>query len=140
MTKTTPRRHVHSLYLALFGALVAASAACSSSSDVGAPMTTSEAGAGTGAGNIGDPCPNGSGDCGQGLECAGEDPGGGQCEKPCRPSMDSDCGDTTKYVCNFEGHCYVRCNTTADCKRASQGYVCRADEPARPPIMFCDVP
>jgi hypothetical protein len=112
-------------------AILATTAACGSDS-------TPAAASGTAL--IGDACPNGTSDCGPGLECAGEDPGGGQCEKPCRPSMDADCGDTSKYVCNFEGHCYVRCTATTDCKRASQGYVCRADSPPRPPVMFCDVP
>ena len=111
-------------------------AACSSSS------TPNDAGSDAAVvlGNIGDPCPNGSADCQTGLQCAGEDPGGGQCFKPCTPEVDSDCGDTTKYACSFEGHCYVRCTQTSDCKRASQGYACVDDTPARPPVKFCDVP
>ncbi len=99
-----------------------------------------DAGGGTGTHVIGEACPNGSSDCAQGLKCAGEDPGGGQCFKQCAPSTDTDCGDTTKYVCSSEGHCYVRCTQTSDCARASQGYVCKNDTPARPPIKFCDVP
>ena len=89
---------------------------------------------------IGETCPNGTSDCAPGLQCAGEDPGGGQCFKQCAPSTDTDCGDTTKYACSAEGHCYVRCAQTSDCARASQGYVCKNDTPARPPIKFCDVP
>ena len=83
-------------------------AACSSSS------TPNDAGSDVAVvlGNIGDPCPNGSADCQAGLQCAGEDPGGGQCFKPCTPEVDTDCGDTTKYACSFEGHCYVRCTQT----------------------------
>ena len=113
--------------------------ACSSSST----KATADAGGdggGSGVGLIGDPCPNGTGDCSSGLKCAGEDPGGGQCFKECKPSTDSDCGDATKYVCSSEGHCYLRCTQTTDCKRASQGYVCKDDQPARPPVKFCDVP
>jgi hypothetical protein len=113
-------------------------AACSSSS-----TSTSAVDAGGDAGGtaaIGDPCPNGTGDCQSGLNCAGEDPGGGQCFKQCRPSTDADCGDVTKYACSSEGHCYVRCTQTSDCKRAAQGYVCKDDTPARAPIKFCDVP
>ena len=128
MTRSVFRRFAQTAALAI----LATSAACGGDGS----STTS----GTGANLIGDPCPNGTSDCAAGLECAGEDPGGGQCEKPCRPSMDADCGDTSKYVCNFEGHCYVRCTMTSDCKRAAQGYVCRDDVPARPPVMFCDVP
>ena len=89
---------------------------------------------------IGDPCPAGNTDCASGFKCAGEDPGGGQCFKECKPSTDGDCGDTTKYACSFEGHCYVRCKTTDDCPRASQGYVCKDDTPARTGVRFCDVP
>lgn len=109
---------------------------CSSSS------TVNDAGSdgAVGSGNIGEACPNGSRDCMSGLQCAGEDPGGGQCFKPCTPSVDSTCGDATKYACSFEGHCYLRCTTTADCPRASQGYVCDDDTPPRPPVRFCDVP
>ena len=90
--------------------------------------------------NIGEACPNGTSDCMPDLQCAGEDPGGGQCFKPCTPSVDSTCGDTTKYACSFEGHCYLRCTLTTDCPRASQGYVCKDDTPPRPPVKFCDVP
>jgi hypothetical protein len=118
------------------GALAAiALVACSSSSspggsgDTGAPLNH----------QIGESCPNGNGDCATGLLCAGEDPGGGQCYKTCKPSTDTDCGDTTKYACSFEGHCYLRCTVTADCPRASQGYVCKDDTPARG-VKFCDTP
>jgi hypothetical protein len=90
-------------------------------------------------GKIGDACPNGNSDCSAGHLCAGEDPGGGQCYKQCAPSKDSDCGDTTKYACSHEGHCYLLCKETKDCARASQGYVCKDDEPARG-VKFCDVP
>jgi len=96
--------------------------------------------AAVGTSNIGEACPNGTSDCVSGLLCAGEDPGGGQCYKACTPSVDSTCGDTTKYACSFEGHCYLRCLTTSDCPRASQGYVCKDDTPPRPPIRFCDTP
>src|SRR5215813_4656203 len=63
---------------------------------------------------IGEACPNGTSDCMPGLQCAGEDPGGGQCFKPCTPSTDADCGDTTQFACSFEGHCYLKCTTTSD--------------------------
>ena len=125
--------------------LLTAGVACSSSST---PSGATDAGNGTDSavaaaavkGAIGDKCPNGNGDCDTGLECAGEDPGGGQCFKVCAPSKDADCGDTTKYVCSSEGHCYLRCTATTDCKRASEGYVCKDDTPARPPVKFCDTP
>jgi hypothetical protein len=123
--------------------VLAALAACSSSST---PAGTGDGGSAVDAatsaikGGIGDKCPNGNADCGAGLECAGEDPGGGQCFKVCAPSNDSDCGDTTKYACSNEGHCYLRCTTTADCKRSAEGYVCKDDVPARPPVKFCDTP
>jgi hypothetical protein len=115
--------------------LAAALVACSSSSS---GSSTDAGAAGTHA--IGDPCPNGAGDCLTGLLCAGEDPGGGQCYRTCKPSTDADCGDTTKFACSSEGHCYLRCSVTADCPRASQGYVCKDDTPARPPVKFCDTP
>jgi hypothetical protein len=120
--------------------IAAASAIACSSSSGGPSATDGGSDAGSGGGAIGDPCPHGTSDCQAGLECAGEDPGGGQCFKACKPSTDSDCGDTTKYACSFEGHCYVRCATTADCKRSSQGYVCKDDQPPRPPVKFCDTP
>src|SRR5262249_6059092 len=118
--------------IALFFAVTAG---CSSSS-------SSPAGDGGSATkhDIGGACPNGAGDCLPGLLCAGEDPGGGQCYKTCKPSTDSDCGDTTKFACSSEGHCYLRCNATTDCPRASEGYVCKDDTPARPPVKFCDTP
>lgn len=123
-------------------AVLATMAACGTSTT---PATATDGGAtDSGAagmkGAIGDKCPNGSGDCETGLECAGEDPGGGQCFKICAPSKDADCGDTTKYACSSEGHCYLRCAVTTDCKRASEGYVCKDDVPARPPVKFCDTP
>ena len=111
--------------------------ACGSSTTSPTPSSDAAAAA---KGAIGDPCPKGADDCAAGLECAGEDPGGGQCFKVCAPSKDSDCGDTTKYACSHEGHCYLRCTLTSDCKRASQGYVCKDDTPARPPVKFCDIP
>jgi hypothetical protein len=107
---------------------------------VGGCTSTSSAKDAGGTHAIGDPCPNGAADCLPGLLCAGEDPGGGQCYKACTPHTDSDCGDTTKYVCSGEGHCYLRCTMTSDCARSAQGYVCKDDVPARPPIKFCDVP
>jgi hypothetical protein len=114
--------------------------ACSSSSSSPSGGTGDGGAADAGgSGQIGDACPNGTSDCASGLLCAGEDPGGGQCYKTCAPSKDADCGDTSKYACSSEGHCYLRCNQTSDCKRASQGYVCKDDEPARPPVKFCDV-
>jgi len=118
-----------------FAAALAAMAGCSSSSS-GTP-TGADAG---GTHDIGEACPNGTSDCKSGLLCAGEDPGGGQCYKPCAPSKDEDCGDTSKFVCSSEGHCYLRCTQTSECPRAAQGYVCKDDEPARPPVKFCDVP
>ena len=117
-------------------AIAALALACSSSTS-----DTSSGGSDGGVkvkGPIGAPCPGGSSDCADGLLCAAEDPGGGQCYKICAPSTDADCGDTTKYACSSEGHCYLRCAGPADCKR--QGYVCKDDKPARPPIKFCDVP
>ena len=123
----------------LFIATAISALACSSSSS---PTPTGDAGsdAASAKGAIGDPCPGGTGDCAAGLECAGEDPGGGQCFKVCAPSKDSDCGDVTKFACSSGGHCYLRCSSTSDCKRALQGYVCKDDTPARPPVKFCDVP
>lgn len=129
-------RHV-TMFVA-FAALVASSLGACSSTKSSAPSTPAADAGGTAT--IGDPCPNGTADCQAGLSCAGEDPGGGQCFKPCKPSTDSDCGDVAKYACSSEGHCYVRCTTTSDCKRASQGYVCKDDAPARAPVKFCDVP
>jgi hypothetical protein len=85
---------------------------------------------------LGQSCKSAS-DCASGLQCATEDPGG-QCYKTCRQSQDADCGDTTKYACSFEGHCYLKCNQTSDCPRAAEGYVCKNDQPARG-VMFCDV-
>jgi hypothetical protein len=127
---------------ALVGVLALVLVACSSSSSPSSASSPDAGGgeAGSGAGLIGDPCPAGDGDCQTGLKCAGEDPGGGQCFKECTPSVDTGCGDTTKYVCSSEGHCYLRCTQTTDCKRAAQGYVCKDDTPARPPVKFCDTP
>ena len=115
-------------------------AACSSTTTPSSPAVDAGPDSSVAKGLIGDPCPKGTGDCAAGLECAGEDPGGGQCFKVCAPSKDSDCGDTMKYACSSEGHCYLRCTATTDCKRASQGYVCKDDTPARPPVKFCDIP
>ena len=124
-------------------ALASAITACSSSTTPAPPVDTgpSDTGAETSPGthDIGEPCPKGTPDCKPGLLCAGEDPGG-QCYKTCKPSTDADCGDATKYACSSEGHCYLRCNTTADCARAAEGYVCKPDTPPRPPVKFCDVP
>ena len=109
--------------------------ACSSSSstpavvDAGKPAPTKK---------IGESCPNGPSDCIDG-QCDTSDTGGGQCFKPCTASQDSECGDTTKYVCNYEGHCYPTCNATSDCARASEGYICKDDTPARN-VKFCDAP
>jgi hypothetical protein len=75
-------------------------------------------------------------DCATGLKCATEDPHG-QCYKECPPGNDAACGDS-KYVCNFEGHCYLKCSSVADCSRASEGYACKDDTPARN-VKFCDV-
>jgi hypothetical protein len=120
--------------------LVAGSLGCSSSSSTDGAKTDAAGDTATaGKGVIGDPCPSGNSDCATGFLCAGEDPGGGQCYKSCKPSTDADCGDVTKYACSFEGHCYVRCKVTADCPRAAQGYVCKDDTPARG-VKFCDVP
>jgi hypothetical protein len=114
-------------------------AACSSSSGTGT-QTTADAGntgdsGSAGTADLGQPCPNGDGDCKTGLQCDGDDPGGGQCYSTCAPSTDSQC--PTGYVCNFEGHCYLKCTQTSDCPRASQGYVCKDDAPARG-VKFCD--
>ena len=115
-------------------------AACSSSSSSGG-TTPADAGSGDGAtrgtADLGQPCPNGDNDCKTGFQCDADDPGGGQCYKPCTPSVDSTC--PTSYVCNFEGHCYLECTQTSDCPRASQGYVCKDDAPPRS-VKFCDAP
>jgi hypothetical protein len=76
-------------------------------------------------------------DCESGLTCAVEDPNG-QCIKTCTPGNDASCGDP-KLACSFEGHCYFVCKATSDCARASEGYVCKDDQPARG-IKFCDAP
>jgi hypothetical protein len=116
-------------------------AACSSSSSSGTgAQTVADAGNTVDAGksgnaNLGEACPNGDGDCLSGLLCDGADPGGGQCYKECAPSKDGDCG--AGFVCDFEGHCYKECTQTSDCPRASQGYVCKDDSPARG-VKFCD--
>jgi len=117
----------------------AASSACSSTTTSGGGGADAGNDGARGTGKIGDPCPGGQNDCAAGFDCAGEDPGGGQCYKQCAPSKDSDCGDVAKYACSSEGHCYLRCNATTDCPRASQGYVCKDDKPARG-VKFCDVP
>jgi hypothetical protein len=118
-------------WAASLGFLVACSSGNSTNSDAGIDAATPDAGHA-----IGESCKNGNSDCMTGLQCAGEDPNG-QCIKLCTPSMDSTCGDTTKYACSFEGHCYAKCNTTADCPRASEGYACKDDQPARG-VKFCD--
>jgi hypothetical protein len=76
-------------------------------------------------------------DCMKGLFCATEDPGG-QCIRVCSPRMDATCYDI-RYACSFQGHCYFRCNTNADCARANEGYVCKDDTPPRG-IKYCDTP
>jgi hypothetical protein len=76
-------------------------------------------------------------DCQPGLLCALEDPHG-QCIKTCTPHQDATCGDP-KLVCGAEGHCYFKCTQTSDCLRASEGYVCKNDTPARG-VMYCDAP
>jgi hypothetical protein len=131
---------MHRFALWSLAALTTLAAGCSSSSDGTTAKTDAGDAAVVGKGVIGDPCPGGNNDCATGFLCAGEDPGGGQCYKVCKPSTDADCGDTTKYACSHEGHCYLRCKVTADCPRASQGYVCKDDEPVRTGIKFCDVP
>jgi hypothetical protein len=120
------------------GTMMLTAACSSSSSSGGATAIGADSGTGTAAkGQIGDACPNGSGDCADGLLCDGDDPHG-QCFKECAPSVDADCGDVTRFACNFEGHCYTVCKTTADCPRASEGYVCKVDEPDRACGLFCD--
>jgi hypothetical protein len=109
---------------------------CSSSSSSTATPTTQDAGLNHG---IGESCPGGRSDCATGLDCDTSDTGGGQCFKVCSASKDTDCGDVTKYACNYEGHCYPRCGSTTDCKRASEGYLCKDDSPARA-VKFCDAP
>ena len=120
----------------LFGVVACSS---SSSSGSGTPVDAGNTGdsGSSGTANLGEPCPNGDGDCLSGLQCDADDPGGGQCYKTCAPSTDSDC--PTNYVCNFEGHCYLKCTQTSDCPRASQGYVCKDDSPVRT-VKFCDAP
>jgi hypothetical protein len=54
------------------------------------------------------------------------------------PGNDASCGDP-KLACSFEGHCYFTCKVTSDCARASEGYVCKDDQPARG-VKFCDTP
>ena len=76
-------------------------------------------------------------DCMTGLKCATEDVNG-QCIKTCTPSMDATCGDPT-LACSYEGHCYTKCTKTSDCPRASEGYMCIDDMPARG-VKFCDSP
>jgi hypothetical protein len=80
---------------------------------------------------------NSTADCESGLTCAVEDPKG-QCIKLCTPGNDASCGDP-KLACSFEGHCYFVCKVTTDCARASDGYVCKDDQPARG-VKFCDAP
>ncbi len=118
----------------LFGAMLVCSCGDSSKGGSGGGGGSGNTGAG-----IGEPCPNGTSDCQPGFGCDGDDPGGGQCYKPCKPHQDSDCGDTSKYVCNVEGHCYIKCKTDDDCPRHAQGYVCKDDSPPRG-VKFCDVP
>lgn len=113
-------------------------AACSSSSAPAATSSGGDAGGTMTKGGIGAACPNGTSDCQDGLLCDGDDPHG-QCYKECAPSTDSDCGDTSKYACNFEGHCYTVCKTSDDCPRKSEGYVCKPDSPDRG-VLFCDAP
>lgn len=114
-------------------AILVACSSSSSSSSGGSGDGGADAG---GSRNIGEAC-SGTSDCLAGLLCAGEDPGG-QCYKSCGPSKDSDCGDTSKYACSSEGHCYLKCNTTSDCPRAKEGYACKDDDPPRG-VKFCDV-
>jgi len=38
-----------------------------------------------------------------------------------------------------EGGGHPKCKATADCERAAEGYVCKADKPPRG-VMFCDAP
>jgi hypothetical protein len=114
--------------------------ACSSDGKSATPESKTPDAATAGTAKIGDPCPNGVSDCEKGLGCDGDDPHGGQCFGICAPHQDSDCGDTTKFACNDEGHCYLRCNTNTDCPRYSEGYVCKDDTPVRAGIKFCDVP
>lgn len=110
--------------------------ACSSSSSPSASTNGSDGGGAAAKGAIGAACPNGTSDCQVGLLCDGNDPHG-QCYKECAPSTDADCGDTSKYACSFEGHCYLICTTTDDCARKSEGYVCKPDSPDRG-VRFCD--
>lgn len=119
---------------------IAVAFACSGSDDKGTGSQAQQSGDAGGTAKIGEPCPNGVSDCLKGLGCDGDDPHGGQCYGICSPHQDSDCGDTTKFACNVEGHCYLRCNTNTDCPRYSEGYVCKNDTPVRAGIMFCDVP
>jgi hypothetical protein len=119
-----------------------AATGCSSDSTSGGG---SSGGTGGGSGiapnshDVNESCPDGVSDCKTGLFCDTDDPHG-QCYMTCTPSMDSQCGDPAMFACNSEGHCYPRCTVTADCARASEGYVCKDDEPPRPPVKFCDGP
>ncbi len=125
-------RFVDLLAVLVLGSLVLVGCSSSSSTPVSAGT---DAGPGLNHG-IGDTCPAGDHDCATGLVCDTSDHSG-QCYKICTPSKDSDCGDVTKFACNYEGHCYNRCTNTTDCKRASEGYVCEDDTPARA-VKFCD--
>ena len=121
-----------------FFVVVSVLAGCSSSSSTTPGNTSQDAGPGL-AHAIGESCPAGDHDCAAGLSCDTSDTGGGQCYRTCAPSKDSDCGDVNKYACNYEGHCYPRCGSTSECKRAAEGYVCKDDTPSRA-VKFCDAP
>ena len=139
------------LFLGALGGVVAAG--CSSDSSSGG---SSSGGTGGSSGiapqshDVNESCPDGVSDCKAGLFCDSDDPNG-QCYMTCDPTVlgeagaagdahDAQCGDPTKFACNSEGHCYPRCTTVADCARASEGYVCKDDDPPRPPVKFCDGP
>jgi hypothetical protein len=136
----------------LWTTLLAFSVACASFAALGCSgnsdsNTSSSAGANSGGGSgiapnshdANESCPDGVSDCKAGLLCDNGDPNG-QCFMICDAGKDSECGDPTKFACNSEGHCYPRCTVTSDCARAAEGYVCKDDEPPRPPVKFCDGP
>jgi len=120
---------------------LAATAGCSSDSrpSAGGAGSGGAAAITPGSHDVNESCPDGPSDCKTGLQCDSDDPNG-QCFMTCTPGMDSQCGDPAKFACNSEGHCYPRCTVTSDCARASEGYVCKDDDPPRPPVKFCDGP
>ncbi len=106
-------------------------AACDKDGDDGdepSGATSSTSSSGSGTSPIGGACTT-LADCVSGLAECNADPGG-QCTKPCK--LDSECGPDA--ICETGGgNCYVKCATSADCKRS--GYACVGGEPGH---KFCD--